>query len=150
MGNLSNTSCLTKLLFKQQIKREIIHLLYKIVDDETDCYVNNNRLMKLKNQMTVVRRMSNDWSVMTNQCIARGCETRTTVKNILEIMPGTEESLKIGNILCLCTYVTDVCVMLLSRNETVDVCEIIDVLVEYMIEKNIVMCVKFLQYLDVV
>ncbi len=40
--------------------------------------------------------------------------------------------------------------MLLSRNEPVDVCEIIDVLVEYMIEKNIVMCVKFLQYLDVV
>ncbi len=100
--------------------------------------------------MTVVRRMSNDWSVMTNQCIANGCEARTTVKNILEIMPGTEESLKIGNILCLCTYVTDVCVMLLSRNEPVDVCEIIDVLVEYMIEKNIVMCVKFLQYLDVV
>ncbi len=150
MGNLCNTSCLTKLLFKQQIKSEIIHLLYKIVDDETDCYVNNNRLMKLKNQMTVVRRMSNEWSVMTNHCIASGCETRTTVKNILEIMPGTEESLKIGNILCLCTYVTDVCVMLLSRNETVDVCEIIDVLVEYMIEKNIVMCVKFLQYLDVV
>ncbi len=34
--------------------------------------MNNNRLMKLKNQMTVVRRMSNEWSVMTNQCIARG------------------------------------------------------------------------------
>ncbi len=150
MGNLCNTTCLTKLLFKQQIKREIINLLYKIIDDESDCYVNNNRLMKLKNQMTVVRRMSNEWSVMTNQCIASGSEACTTVKNILEIMPGTEESLKIGNILCLCTYVTDVCVMLLSRNETVDVCEIIDVLVEYMIEKNIVMCVKFLQYLDVV
>ncbi len=38
----------------------------------------------------------------------------------------------------------------IERNEPVDVCEIIDVLVEYMIEKNIVMCVKFLQYLDVV
>ncbi len=124
--------------------------MYKIIDDETDCYVDNNRLMKLKNQMIVVRRMSNDWSVMINHCIASGCETRTTVKNILENMPGTDESLKIGNILCLCTYVTDVCVMLLSRNDSVDVCEIIDVLVEYMIEKNIVMCVKFLQYLDVV
>ncbi len=42
------------------------------------------------------------------------------------------------------------CVVLLSRNEPADVCKIIDVLVEYMIEKNIVMCVKFLQYLDVV
>ncbi len=40
--------------------------------------------------------------------------------------------------------------MLLLRNEPADVCKIIDVLFEYMIEKNIVMCVKFLQYLDVV
>ncbi len=150
MGNLCNTTCLIKLLFKQQIKREIILLLYKIIDDESNCYVDNKRLMKLKNQMTVVRRMSDEWSVMTNQCIAKGYEARTTVKNILEIMPGTEESLKIGNILCLCTYVTDVCVVLLSRNEPADVCKIIDVLVEYMIEKNIVMCVKFLQYLDIV
>ncbi len=43
-----NTTCLTKLLFKQQIKREIIHLLYKIIDDESNCYVDNKRLMKLK------------------------------------------------------------------------------------------------------
>ncbi len=71
-------------------------------------------------------------------------------KNILEIIPESEESLKIGNILCLCTYVTDVCVMLLSRNEPLDTCKIIDTLVEYMMEKNMVMCMKFLQYLDVV
>lgn len=59
-------------------------------------------------------------------------------------MPECEESLKIGNILCLCTYVTDVCVMVLSRN----VYKIIDMLVEHIIEKNVLMCVKFLQYLD--
>jgi hypothetical protein len=151
MGNLCNRTCLAKLLFKQRIKREIIHLLHKIInDDECNCYVGNRRLMKLKNQMTVVRGMSNEWNVMTNQCVAKGYDTHTTVKNILEIMPESEESLKIGNILCLCTYVTDVCVMMLSRNESTDVCKIINVLTEYMIEKNIVMCVKFLQYLDVV
>ncbi len=65
-------------------------------------------------------------------------------------MSETEESLKIGNILCLCTYVTDVCVMMLLRNKSTDVCQIIDVLVDYMIKKNSVMSVKFLQYLDVV
>ncbi len=41
-------------------------------------------------------------------------------------------------------------VMMLSRNESTDVCKGIDVLIDYMIEKNIVMSVKFLQYLDVV
>ncbi len=46
---------------------------------------------------------------MTNQCVVKGCETQTVVKNIIELLSETEESLKIGNILCLCTYVTDVC-----------------------------------------
>ncbi len=35
---------------------------------------------------------------MTNQCIAKGYDTHTIVKNTLEIMSKTEESLKIGNI----------------------------------------------------
>ncbi len=86
--------------------------------------------------MSVVQGMSNEWNVMTNQCIAKGCDTHTVVKNIIEIVSETEESLKIGNILCLCTYVTDVCVMMLSRNRSSDVCKIIDVLVDYVIEKK--------------
>ncbi len=40
--------------------------------------------------MTVVRGMSNEWSVMTNQCIAKRYDTHTIVKNILEIMSETE------------------------------------------------------------
>lgn len=148
MGNLCNTNCLGKLIFKHRIKSEITCLLYKIIDDESECYVDNKRLMKLKKQMVVVRGMSKDWSVMTTQCLTSGYNPRMTVKNILELMPECEESLKIGNILCLCTYVTDVCVMLLSRNDPMDVYKIIDILVECVIEKNFVMCVKFLQYLD--
>ncbi len=147
MGNLCN--CLTKLLIKDRIKNEIMHLLYKIInnDDDDD---GNKRLMKLKNLMSVVRGMSSEWSVMTNQCVVKGCETQTVVKNIIQLLSETKESLKIGNILCLCTYVTDVCMMIQARNKSTDVLKIIDVLVDYVIEKNIVMCVKFLQYLDVV
>ncbi len=150
MGNICN--CLTKLLIKDQIKSEIMHLLYKIIndDDGSNCFVDNKRLMKLKNLMSVVRGMSSEWSVMTNQCVVKGCETQTVVKNIIELLSETEESLKIGNIVCLCTYVTDVCVMIQARNKSTDVLKIIDVLVDYVIEKNIVMCVKFLHYLDVV
>ncbi len=47
MGNICN--CLTKLLIKDQIKSEIIHLLYKIINDDDDggnCFVDNKRLMK--------------------------------------------------------------------------------------------------------
>lgn len=148
MGNLCSTNCLEKLIFKQRIKSEITFLLYKIIDDESECYVDNKRLTKLKKQMLTVRGMSEEWFVMTTQCITNTYNPQMTVKNILELMPECEESLKIGNILCLCTYVTDVCVMLLSRNDPIDVYKIIDMLVEHMIEKNVLMCVKFLQYLD--
>ncbi len=48
--------------------------------------------------MTFVWGISNEWSVMTNQCIAKRYDTQTIVKSILEIMSETEESLKIGNI----------------------------------------------------
>ncbi len=94
MGNLCN--CLTKLLIKDQIKSEIMHLLYKIINDDDDG--GNKRLMKLKNLMSVVRGMSTELTVMTNQCIVKGYETQTVVKNIIELLSETEESLKIGNI----------------------------------------------------
>ncbi len=44
MGNLCN--CLTKLLIKDQIKSEIMNLLHKIIDDGSNCYVDNKCLMK--------------------------------------------------------------------------------------------------------
>ncbi len=45
MGNLCN--CLTKLLIKDQIKSEIMHLLHKIIDDDrANSFVDNKRLMK--------------------------------------------------------------------------------------------------------
>ncbi len=66
--------------------------------------------------MAAVRGVSNELCIMTNQCIATGYDTHKTVKHILKIVSETEESLKIGKILCLCTYVTDVCVMIQSRN----------------------------------
>ncbi len=141
MGNLCN--CLTKFLCKDQIKSEIMHLLHMIINDDDggNCFVDNKRLMKFKNLMSIVRGMSSEWNVMTNQCIIKGCKPQTVVKNIIELLSESEESLKIGNILCLCTYVTDVCVMIQARNKSMDVFKCIDVLVDYVIEKNIVMCV---------
>ncbi len=44
MGNLCN--CLTKLLIKDRIKSEIINLLHKIINDGTNCYVDNKSLIK--------------------------------------------------------------------------------------------------------
>lgn len=80
MGSLCSTNCLEKLIFKQRIKSEITFLLYKIIDDESECYVDNKRLTKLKKQMLAVRGMSEEWFVMTTQCITNTYNPRMTVK----------------------------------------------------------------------
>ncbi len=57
---------------------------------------------------------------MTNQCIAKGYDTHTIFKNILEIMSETEESLKIGNILSL--YLCNRCVCDDTVKKQIDGC----------------------------
>ncbi len=46
---------------------------------------------------------------------------------------------------CVAPYVYDLCVILLSRNEQTEVCEIIELFIGYVVEKNTVMCKTFLQ-----
>ncbi len=46
MGNICN--CLTHLLIKQRIKREIIHLLHKSTDDGSSSYMDNKRCDEIK------------------------------------------------------------------------------------------------------
>jgi len=143
MGNCC-TSWIAKHFFKSYVKRVISNLLYKIIDDNHATGDNvtmvDKRLTNLSNQMNAVRGISNQWNNMINMSVKHiPC---TTINNILELMPECKESLRIGNILCLCTYVTDVCK--LSRNEYPDVCKMIDILVEYMLEKNFEMCVNFI------
>ncbi len=77
--------------------------------------------MKLKNLMSVVRGMSTEWSVMTNQCVIKGCETQTVVKNIIELLSETEESLKIGNIL-LSLYLCNRCMCDDTGKKQIDGC----------------------------
>lgn len=130
------------------MKCQISNLLHKVIDDTTCNDTDDKRLTQLKNQMCIVRRLSDEWNNITNMSIASGYDPCIIIKNILEMMPENAESLKIGNILCICTYVTDVCSELMSRNEPVDVCKIINTSAEYMVDKNFVTCMKFLCFLD--
>lgn len=155
MGNGWCVNVLTKCIFKQRIRCEMTNLLYKIIDDNPDvsltvngCDVNVKRFTSLKKQMEIVRTMSNEWTDVMRMCI-NACEPiSVTIRKILDLMTECGKSIRIADVLCLCTYVTDLCVVLISRNDQTNVCEIIETLVDYMIEKKIVMCVKFLQYID--
>lgn len=155
MGNTWCVNVLTKCLFKQRIRCEITNLLYKIIDDNPDtslalngCAIDVKHFTNLRNQMAIVRAMSDEWSDVMRMCIDASESVSVTIRKILDLMTQCGSSIRIADILCLCTYVTDLCVALISRNDQTNVCEIIETLVDYIIDKNIVMCVRFLQYID--
>lgn len=155
MGNTCFATGLGKCLLKRRIRCEMTNLLCKIVNDVADvsvvvnsCGVDAKRFTNLKKQMSVVRNMSNEWTDMMRLCINVGEPISVTIRKILDLMTECGKCIRIADILCMCTYVTDLCVTTLSRNNKSDVSEIIDSLVDYILEKNIVMCIKFLYYLD--
>lgn len=155
MGNTWCVNALTKAIFKQNIRCEMTNLLYKIIDDNPDvslavngCDVDVKRFTNLKKQMVIVRAMSNEWTDVMQMCINVDEPISVTIRKILDLMTEWGSRIRIADIMCLCTYVTDLCVVLISKNDQTNVCGIIETLVDYMIEKNIVMCVKFLQHID--
>jgi len=76
-------------------------------------------------------------------CINAGDPICVTIRKILDFITECGISIRIADILCMCTYVTDLCVDMLTRNSHTDVCEIIETLVDYIIEKNTVVCIHF-------
>ena len=63
-------------------------------------------------------------------------------------MPESNNTMKISHVLCLCTYVLDVCVLSLTANKPINVCKVVEILVEYLVEKNVDVCVEFLEFID--
>lgn len=156
MGNTCCARGLAKCLLKRRIRCELTNLLYKIINDCIDvpvavngCDVDPKRLTNLKNQMSAVRGMSNEWTDIMHMCINKGEPICATIRKILDLVTECGSCIRIADILCLCTYVTDLCVITVSKKKDhTNVCEIVETLIEYILEKNIVMCIKFLQYLD--
>lgn len=157
MGNFCSATGLVKCILRHRLRCEISNMLYKIVDDERSGPNNavnvpyiNKRLICLKKHMDIIRGLSNNWTEMIQLYAGQNDSHCVMLKTILNSLFECDNVCKVADIICLCTYVTDVCVVLLSRNDQSDsyVFENVDTLVNYLINKNTDTCVKFLQYLD--
>ncbi len=95
---------------------------------ENGCAVDAKRFTNLKKQMAVVRAMSNEWGDVIQMCINTTEPISATIIKILDLMTECGSSIRIADILCMYTYVTDLCVALISRNYQINVCEIIETL----------------------
>lgn len=155
MGNTCFATGLAKCLLKRRIRCEMTNLLYNIINDHgcvsinvNRCGVDAKRFTNLKKQMCVVRSVSNEWTDMMRMCVNAGEPICVSIRKILDLMTECGNCIRVADILCLCTYVTDLCVVMLSRDDQTDVCEIIDTLIDYILEKNTVMCIQFLHHID--
>lgn len=156
MGNLCGLRRLSDSFLKYRVKYEMTNLLYKcIVDCVTDTTlfntvhdVNAKRLQNFKNQMAVVKSVSDEWSHLVQLCIESNQPDHVTINRILSLMPNSVNTLKISHVLCLCTYILDICVKKISTKKPINVCKVIETLVEYLVERNIDVCVQFLDYID--
>ncbi len=67
------------------------------------------------------------------------------LRKILHEISAAGEEIGVSEVLCMCTYVTDICVKLVSKNEKNKVCEI---LVNYILDRSYTACVNCLYWLD--
>ena len=139
---------------KQHVKYELSTLLcHTIVNDSsrvtTACPGSERRLISLQKQMGLARNLSTEWSNILYRVNNIDKPWHVTLHLIVEEtvkhQPGY---FKLGHLIVLCAYMSDTCNMNLSRNKSVDICVVVETLVDVLVERRFETCVQFLNYLD--
>ena len=148
MGNyLGRNKCPAEHV-KQHVKYELSTLLCNTI--VTTVFTGpERRLIALQKQMGLVRTLSAEWS----NILHRGCNIdkpwhvtlRLIVEETVKHQPGY---FKVGHLIVLCAYMSDICNMNLSRNKSVDICVVVETLVDVLVERRFDTCVQFFNYLD--
>ena len=155
MGNYLGRNTLSKENIKQHVKYELSTLLCNnIIKDSrsvtTNFTVSKRRLISLKKHMGLVRTFSEEWSNILDRSANISIPWHVTLRLILEqAVPHRQGHFKVGHLIVICAYMSDICAMNLCRNKTVDVCVVVETLVDILVERRLDTCVQFLNYLDV-
>ncbi len=138
--------------FKQLYRDQMIDLMHKIVehacDPNHDCTGDTKRVKNLKNEMDDARDLTGSWADLARVSIGSKEPICITARKILAVMSKCSGEFGVTEVLGMCTYVTDVCVALISKNDDTEICEIIEMLVDFILARDILVCVNFLFWLD--
>ena len=154
MGNYLDRNTLSKEHIKRAVKHELYALLCNtIVNDSfhttTTYTVSKHRLECLKKQMCVARTLSDEWSDIVHRGSNISIPWHVTLRLIVEETVSHQSGcFKVGHLIVLCAYMSDICNMNLSRNKSVDICVVVETLVDVLVERRFETCVQFLNYLD--
>ncbi len=130
----------------------MIKLIRKIIaaacDPNYNCTEDTKRETNLKNEMKIVRSVKYPWPDLTSMFLTSRESVCIITRKILDVMSECEYEMDINEVLCLCTSVTDQCVLLAATNCDSMSCEIVALLVDFIFEKNMIVCIDFLFWLD--
>ncbi len=99
--------------------------------------------------MDVVRSLKNNPRPdLTSMFLTSRESVCIITRKILDVMSECEDEMDINKVLCLCTSITDQCVLLAAKIFESVICEIVESLVDFIFEKNMIVCIDFLFWLD--
>ena len=87
-----------------------------------------------------------NWVELLSLCSESDICLKCCVKDILTHFPPTQ-SFDVGHVMCLCAFITDVCVLKLKRTN-VDYRRIVDLVTCHMTHTNLDACMKYLDIID--
>ncbi|XP_056308440.1 uncharacterized protein LOC130220022 [Danio aesculapii] len=144
-------------MFKQHYRDHMVFLLEKIINDACDsnhdCTGDGKRVKNLKREMDIVRGALNSWADTMNQlthlCVRSNDAVCATITKILEVLTGWSDEMGVTQVLCMSTYITDICVSLLSQNKIANITEIVEVMANHILEHDRMLLEEFLCWLDI-
>ena len=114
--------------------------------------------------MIHIRGLTNSWDDLTDKCAYGTDPPDVMIKQVLDMMCESQSLLGITDVLCTCTYVADVCTELVKNSKEYDsddeddavqiveviknVEKIIEIYVDYILDRNMMACRDFLFWLD--
>ena len=134
---------------KQRVRYELTGLLCDTICQNASCKPTNfktspHRMYAIKKEMSLVRSSAEDWARLLYLGGLTSKPYHVVVCDIAKCM-GV---FKLGHILTFCTYINDMCVIKLRKNEHVDVYTVVDGVVKILVTKHLDVCVDFLKHLD--
>lgn len=70
----------------------------------------SRRIKNLKKQMCVKRGLTDSWSELTDMCVNRTDPPPVMLRQILYEITAAGQGIRVSEVLCICTHVTDVCI----------------------------------------
>lgn len=152
MGAVCSQKNFIDSMFKDLYRGQMVGLMHKIIEalcePDNDCSRYTKRVKNLKHKMDNIRDLTNSWPDMTRVCHNTKEPLCVFLRKVFDVMCDCSDELGVKEILCMCTYVSDVCMSLVLKNEKTVIDEIVEMMVNYILDQNMIACRDFLFWLD--